>query len=146
VWKDTKNVLVTKGYVPPIHDFNIVDQAATNFTQEFMSAKGYSFILVSYDLKKINRDVLPKVNEFAEACEKAGIKFYGLTSNGAEETDIFRHDVNAMYPFYFCDMTQLKTIIRSNPGLVMIKDGVVTGMWHYHTFPKFDAVKAQYGF
>jgi hypothetical protein len=146
VWKDTKNILVKEGYKPAIHDFKMSDADGGDYTQEFLSKKGYSFMLVSYDIKKINHDVQPKVNAFVDKCSKAKIEFIGLTASSAGEIDAFRHDVNAMYNYYICDETALKTIIRSNPGLVMLKDGTVVGMWHYNNFPTFEEVKTKYGF
>ena len=146
VWKETKNVLVKKGYTPPIHDFSITDSTGVDHLQEFMNEKGYSFMLISYDLKKTDVKVQPKINAFAEECKKANIHFYAISNATAEEASKFRKEYHVPYTFYTADGTALKTVIRSNPGLVLIKDGTVTAMWHYHQFPDLKEVRSQYKF
>lgn len=83
-----------------------------------------------------------KINPFAEAAEKAGYKVYAITTYAdAEYAESFRHEVQAAYPFYKADDKLLKTIIRSNPGVVLWKDGKVVNMWHHRKLPTFEQVK-----
>ena len=145
VYKDTKNILLQKGDEAPIHDFHIEDADHNDLTEEKLSYEGYNFILVAYDLKNSDRKVQEKVNQFVVECQKQNIPFIGLTSTSAEETDLFRHEVQAMYDYYFCDGTALQTFIRSNPGLVLLKGGTVIRMWHHNDFPQFDELSKQYG-
>lgn len=85
-----------------------------------------------------------KINPFAEAAEKAGWKVYAITTYAdAEAVPDFRHDVQAAYPFYKADDKLLKTIIRSNPGVVIWKDGTVVDMYHHRKLPGFEAVKSK---
>jgi len=63
-------------------------------------------------------------------------------SNG--KVDEFRHKYGTAYPFYTADETPLKTIIRSNPGLVMFKHGVVINKWHYRHLPIFENLDREY--
>jgi uncharacterized membrane protein YphA (DoxX/SURF4 family) len=144
VWKDTKSVLVKKGYTPPIHDFVIRDANGSDYTEEILSEPGYHFFLVCHDINKTKRRVQDKVNAFAGLCEKNGIRFIGLSGSTVQATDVFRHDVNAMYDYYFCDAIPLKTMIRSNPGLMLIKGGNVVDMWHHNDFPTFEEVNTKY--
>jgi hypothetical protein len=138
-------VVTKKGVEPKIHDFSITDENGNNLAPQLLSDSSAFFMLVSYDLHKTNKGVQPDVNKFASECEKAGIKFFGLTATSPAETDAFRHEVQAMYPYYTCDATALKTVIRSNPGLVLIKAGVVKAMWHHNDFPVFAEVKEEHG-
>ena len=127
----------------PIHDFTLDNpETGEAYAQTFIYKPGYKFMLVAYDIKKTNTAVQPKVNEFAAACQKEGVEFIGATSS-RDNIEQFRHDYQNSFPYYLNDMTSLKTIIRSNPGLVMIKDTVVVGMWHYNDFPKFEDVKSK---
>lgn len=128
----------------PVHDFDLSHpETGEPYAETFIHKPGYKFMLVCYDLNKTNRSVMPAVNAFAAACEKEGIEFIGATSS-AKEVEEFRHQQQNAFPYYINDATSLKTIIRSNPGLVLMKDTVVTGMWHYHDFPKFEDVKEEY--
>lgn len=128
----------------PIHDFTL-DSKETGepYAETFIHKPGYKFMLVCYDLKKTHTAVMPAVNAFAAACEKEGIEFIGATSS-SDQVEDFRHQHQSSFPFYINDATSLKTIIRSNPGLVLVKDTVVTGMWHYNDFPEFGKVKEKY--
>lgn len=138
---DRIDKVIRKGYVPPIHDFTIVDVNGSDYTEDFLNREGYTFMLVAYDLAKTNTAIQPQVNAFAQAAEKSQIPFFGITSTSFPEIDAFRHEHQNMFPYYNCDATTLKTIIRSNPGLVLLKKGTVVNMWHYNDFPEFDTVK-----
>jgi uncharacterized membrane protein YphA (DoxX/SURF4 family) len=138
-WKfiDTKQIALDAGELPSIHDFSISSVEGADSTQAFLTQNKLHFFLVSYRLDKANLKIQPEINAFASACEKAGIPFIGLTSNSPEEIEEFRHEVQAPYPYYITDATQLKTMIRSNPGLILLKGSKVLDMWHYNSLPSF---------
>lgn len=80
-------------------------------------------------------------NEFTEAAEKAGWNVYGVAGGaGQNKIDDFRHAAQAAYPFYVADDILLKTIVRSNPGIVVMKDGKIINKWHYKKLPKFEEI------
>ncbi len=85
------------------------------------------------------------VNPIAEAAEKAGVKVFGVTApNSPEVIDDFRHATQSAYPFYTADDLLIKTIQRSNPGLVLWKDGKIVQKWHINKMPDFATIKAAY--
>ncbi len=135
-WKfvDQKSVLIKKGYVPPIHDFSILRQDGTDITDGILQDPGYTFLLVSYDLSEANVDGLEKAWRISVFAPDKGYGFYVLTPSGPEETDKL---VEKGFSFTFCntDETTCKTIIRSNPGLLLIKEGTILGKWHYRDIP-----------
>ncbi len=91
------------------------------------------------------KDFEDKVNPLFNAAEKAGVKTYAVTKPyAAAQIDEFRHEVQAAYPFFTADDILLKTIIRSNPGVVLWKDGAIIKKWHISDLPDFDEVKAKY--
>ena len=141
---DQKQTEITPEVKAPIHDFNISTVEGDDITQDIFAYKGYQFLLVSYNLAKADRGVQPQVNDFASLCEKNKIPFYGLTSDIPSVIDEFRHEVQAPYNYYITDATQLKTMIRSNPGLMLLKGPVVVAMWHHNDFPALDAVRKTY--
>ncbi len=123
---------------PTVLDFGITDFSTNeNITDSLLLLKGVQYFLVMYDLDKTDREVMGDVNEFYQACAKNGIPFNALAGATAEQMATFRTQTGAKYPMYFVDPTALKTVIRSNPGLVMLKDGVVTEMWHFNDFPAY---------
>jgi uncharacterized membrane protein YphA (DoxX/SURF4 family) len=153
MWEDTTwaspkaegdNIKIKDGYEPPIHGFTFSNQNGEDITHAFLSSPGYKFMLVAYNLDKTNVSVQHKINDFVALCEKEKIPFIGLTGSSSSVIDAFRHEHNSMFDYYVCDETALKTIIRSNPGLVLLDGATVAAMWHYNDFPSFDAVKAEF--
>jgi uncharacterized membrane protein YphA (DoxX/SURF4 family) len=145
-WKfiDQKSTEVKAGIPAAIHDFNLTDPEGNEYTDDILNYEGYQFFLVSYDLNKANLDVQPRVNDFAALCEQNKIPFMGLTAATPGLLEEFRHEVQAAYPWFIVDATQLKTMIRSNPGLILLKGSKVVAMWPHRSFPSFDAVKNQW--
>ena len=93
------------------------------------------------DYKKRYTDI---VNPFAVAAQKAGVKVYAIAGRAGEEVvKDFAQEVHATYPIYMADDILLKTIVRSNPGIVLLKDGKILKKWHYKKLPSFEKVKAE---
>lgn len=134
----TKPITYTEGYEPPIHDFSITSSDEVDYTEEVLNDPNHNFLLIAYDITDTNKEVQEEINDFANACSKKGISFLGLTSSTYEAVEEFRHDVQAIYDYHTTDETTLKTIIRSNPGLMLLKGGVIIKKWHYNDFPSFD--------
>ena len=72
------------------------------------------------------------------------MSFIALTASGPKEIDNFKHKHNALYDFVTVDATVLKTMIRSNPGLMLVKDATVIMNWHHHNFPTYSDAKQKY--
>lgn len=86
------------------------------------------------------------VNPVLEAAEKAGIQSFAVTAYAAPDLiDDFRHETQSAYPFYSADDILLKTIVRSNPGIVLLKDGKVVQKWHYKHLPSFEEIQLAIG-
>lgn len=135
-WVETKQKLIKKGYVPPIHDFSITSADGDDITNEVLSDPGYSFLVVTYKLEKANEKAFGKLNNLHEKF-KDEAKFYCLTSSTNDVIQSFRTKNNSPFQFYVTDEITLKTIIRSNPGLVLLKEGTVIGKWHFRNVPDF---------
>ncbi len=128
----------------PIHDFVITDENGNIFTDKIVSNPGYQFILVAYDITQTDKDAFTDINKLVAGCDKDSISFVGLSGSIYETIETFRHDVQAMFPFYNVDETALKTMIRSNPGLLLLKNGVVMAKWGWRDIPDYAEVKEKY--
>ena len=134
---DRKSELVEEGYVPPIHDFTITDNATgDDITQQILDDKGYTFLLVSPHLESADDTNFGDIDQLYEYCQAQGVPFYCLTASGEDAIQHWRDITGAEYPFCMSDETTLKTVIRSNPGLVLIKDGTVIRKWSHNGLPK----------
>ncbi len=140
-WIETRNRLISKGYVPPIHDFSLVSPDGEDITGGLLSDSGYSFLIVSSNVKKINPKGLKIINEFASRALEEGYRVYGMTSSTQQVIEEATGQVQLAFTFYTTDEITLKTIIRSNPGLLLIKEGVVLGKWHFRNVPLLENLK-----
>ena len=123
--------------MPPIHDFTITDNATgDDITQQILDDKGYTFLLVSPHLESADDTNFGDIDQLYEYCQAQGVPFYCLTASGEDAIQHWRDITGAEYPFCMSDETTLKTVIRSNPGLVLIKDGTVIRKWSHNGLPK----------
>ena len=140
---DRKDKVIREGDRAPIHDFSIVAADGTSITDDVLTQPNI-FLLVAYDISKTNKKVQGKINDFVTVSRKHGVEFIGLTGSLPAEVEAFRHEHNSIFDYYYCDATALKTMIRSNPGLMLLQKGTVRAMWHHSDFPTFDEVNKQY--
>ncbi len=132
---DAKHVLIKKGYEPPIHDFTIENEDGEDITDLVLESPDYNFLVIAYDLDQFNSLYRDTINNLAALCIEKGWPFYLLTSSTDQSIDRFKENSGADYPICITDEITLKTIIRSNPGLLIIKDGVIIGKWHAADIP-----------
>lgn len=134
--------IIEKGVEAKITDFSITNKEGDEYTDDFFN--GYQFLLISYDLSKADGSKQEAINTFSEKAIAAGYNFTGLTASSDKTEADFIAKYKPAYDYWICDQVVLKTIIRSNPGLVLLKDGVVLGQWHNNDFPEFEKIKDKY--
>jgi hypothetical protein len=135
-WKyKTMETLNPKESTPVITDFEVSDVNGDSYTQELL--KGNKLILIVQNTNKADRDRFDAINLLLNGAAKSRkhIVPVTITSTNPARFDAFRHEMNIATPYYFADATVLKSIIRSNPGLMLLKDGVVIAKYHYHDIP-----------
>lgn len=131
--------------VEDIIGFTMNNEYSENYGDEFLMKPGYKFILVAYDLERTNLDAIGKANDLAAMSATDSIEFVGLTSSDSVKTATFITSHSIKYKYYINpDDVPLKTMIRSNPGLMLLKDATVVDMWHYNSFPSYNEVKEKY--
>lgn len=136
VFLDSEQIKIKDGYKPPIHDFAISNEMDGDITESVLSNDDYTFLLVSKNLSELNPESLAKIQELSIYALEKDIKFIGLTASGLDEANEFTKDNELPFDFYNTDEIQLKTIIRSNPGLLLLRKGTILDKWHYNDFPE----------
>jgi uncharacterized membrane protein YphA (DoxX/SURF4 family) len=131
---DQKSKLVSKGYVPAIHDFTIVSDRFEDITAKVLSNTAQSYLLVMYDVNKTSVDGAKRAEEIYLKYKNSVTQFYALTASSDEDIAKFRKTTGVTFPFCKTDPTTLKTIIRANPGLVLIQNGTIQGKWNWRDF------------
>lgn len=144
---DSKTTVIRQGYVPPIHDFSITllphrsdeeaeeEEYPEDITDIVLADTSYTFLLIAPYLEKASDATFGNIARIYEYALDKGYKFYCLTASGKEAIGRWSDLTGAEYPFCNTDATTLKTIIRSNPGLVLLKNGTVVGKWGYNDLP-----------
>ncbi|HYK75358.1 MAG TPA: BT_3928 family protein [Daejeonella sp.] len=153
IWKDTTwqifgepvNRLVKKGYDVKIRDLKITDSQGTDYTHEIIENPYYNLVIVAYDLAKADVRAIGKLNAIAmNAAENYNIRTVLLTSNSAQDADLFSKENKLVMEVFYADAIPLKSMVRANPGVLLLKDGVVVNKWHYHTTPSYSELAKLY--
>lgn len=140
---DTRTVQTKKGYEPPIHDFALTScDTGEDITEQVLTKKGYTFLLVSPRLAVADDSNFGDIDQIYEYAEENGIDFYCVTASANDEIERWRDLTGAEYQFCNADETTLKTMIRSNPGLMLLKDGTIIGKWSHNALPQTDDLTA----
>ncbi len=136
VFVDTKQEILKQGYEPPIHDFSITNEkTGEDLTQAILNKKGYTFLLVSPHLEMADDGNFGNIERIYEYARENGYDFYGLTASTEMGIRQWRELTGARYPFYTTDGTTLKTMIRSNPGLLLLYQGTIINKWSRNDLP-----------
>jgi len=144
-WKDTSWTFVdhTDKLIkeatgqPAIHDFSLTDSTGKDRTQEIMTAKGYVFLWFLRDPETAKTKNMDRLRGIITSAEGMHIPFYMACSSDKEMCKTFEEAWGLKdVPFFTIDGTVVKTALRTNPGLMLLKDGVVVHKWSFLDYPK----------
>ena len=124
-----------KSEEPRYIDFIILTQEGEDITFDWLNQPGYKFLLVAPYVEKADDSTMDKINAVYEYCEKQGYPFLGLTSSIQENIERWKDLTGSEYDFALTDGTVLKTVIRSNPGLLLLHDGTIYQKWSANDMP-----------
>lgn len=139
-------ILVEEGYIPPIPAFSmevesdsgLVDIASSIIQNDQQAV----LLMVTHDLSITNENNMAALNQLAEQATKSNILFYGATSNSTEDIKKFCAKHKLKFNFVISDgQGILKPMVRSNPGLLLLKNGVILGKWHNNALPDFSEIQ-----
>ncbi len=131
----TISVLIKKGYEPPIHDFKVTTLQGIDITNFVLNDPNPTFILISYDLLQANLSDTAAFNRVKRFAKSKNKQFVCITGSGETDIDMVRSQLPEYLRFFNADKKVLKTMIRSNPGLILMKKGVIIKKWHYRNIP-----------
>ena len=132
IFIDQRSKLVKKGYQPPIHDFSISNNEEEDLTEKILIDRSYSLLMISKRLDEADGDKLEKGFEIGFQCIANGMNFYVLTASGSEEVKKFNNGLQ----FCSADETTLKTMVRANPGYMLLREGTIIGKWSWANLPE----------
>ena len=114
-----------------------------DITEAVLGSQGYTFLLVAPHLENANDSQFDRLNSIYEYCLENGYQFYCLTASTQRGIGRWQDITGAEYPFCNTDETTLKTVIRSNPGLLLLNDGVIIRKWSHNTLPSDEELGAR---
>jgi len=116
-------------------DFLLMDNRFNDMTFDILEDEGYTFLLVSSHLEEASDENADMINDLYDYCRDNGYQMYGVTASGSGEVEEWCANTGAEYRFLNADEIPLQTIVRSNPGLVLLKDGVIEAKWSHNNIP-----------
>jgi len=141
----SESKLVKKGYEPPIHDFTITDNQGSDITGSILYDRGYSLLLIAHDLSDSDEEALIRARGWAQIeLLSEDFSFYAVTASTSQEADAITSSLELGYSFSSADDIMLKTIIRSNPGFLLLKNGTIVGKWSSKDFPHIEEVDPEW--
>lgn len=138
---DRQDIAVREGYRSPIHDFVIEDPEKGDITNEILTNPSYTFLFVSDKLTDMNYGHLQEIMDVKTYAEKHGYRFIGLTNSSPRAIEDWKYEYDDEMTFYSLDDKTLKTMMRSNPGLILLKKGTVYQKWGFRDVPNLAGVK-----
>lgn len=142
---DPERRLVKKGYEVKIKDLNISDASGTDYTKELIENPYYNLVVVAYDLRKTDTASFGAINALAlKAAEEFNVRAVLLTSNAAQDAQAFSQRHKLFIEVFYADAVPLKSMVRSSPGLLLFKNGVVVDKWSAAFLPDYEELKQQY--
>lgn len=139
---DTRSKLLKKGYTPPIESFNFYN-GEEEVTDIVLESPNPVLLLIAPKLEDASDERVDEINNMYDYALEHRIDFYCVTGSDDEAIRDWTDITGAEYPFLHADDILLKTIIRSNPGLVLLKEGTILMKWHYNDIPEEEDIEAE---
>jgi peroxiredoxin/uncharacterized membrane protein YphA (DoxX/SURF4 family) len=125
---------IKDGYEAPITDFSFQDANGDEASYEILDAEGPVLVVLNYDVTKAS-DAMTELSALTDGLLKKGVSVYGLSSSPLDKIEDFRHEYQLAYPYLQGDEKVIKTIVRANPGLLLMKDATVLKKWSAAQLP-----------
>ena len=125
---------IQAGYEPPIHDFSI-ERDGADFTAAMLEEENL-VVVIAYNRAMTEVEAYSSIREVTNKAIKNGYKVIGLSASSSKVMDAFAEQQRLNFKFYFCDETALKTIVRSNPGILELNKGTIVQKLHWNDTEK----------
>jgi uncharacterized membrane protein YphA (DoxX/SURF4 family) len=129
------NIVLEKGVPAKIANFGAYDEDGYDVTDDLLLNEEYSFWVLSKNMKESNGEAWAKLNILSDYADANNKEMFGFMTLNFDEAEELRHEYQIPYTLYQADETFIKTVVRSNPGLVLLKNGFVMGKWHHNNIP-----------
>ena len=142
VFIDSKTELIKKGFEPVVSSFHIYNLEDEDITDDILYNPNPLLLLIAPHVEKAEDDRIDEINNAYDYALENGLDFYCITGSSSEDIIRWSENTGAEYPFLMADDVLLKTIVRSNPGLVLMREGTILMKWHYNDIPQEEELKS----
>ena len=139
----SRSMLVKEGTLPVLSNFSVVDwEEDSDFSEELLADTGYVCVVAVERVEEASVSRVDKINDMYDYCLEKGVPFYVTTASENEDVELWRKRTGAEYPVFWTDEAVLREMIRSNPGVLLLKDGVIVGKWNVADLPAVEEFEA----
>lgn len=137
---ERRDKLIKKGYTPPINDFALFDDEGENIADTILADSKGVIMLMAPHWSGADQSKIAQISEVYNYAEAHGYRFYGVSGSSDRDMSQWKYQTGADYPMLFMDATTVKTVVRGNPGLVLLKDGKIIDKINFYDFPAVNDV------
>lgn len=134
----SQSLTVEMGKAAKVSDFAFLDADGEDYAPQILADTGYVCLVVMSSIEKADESRVDKINDMYDYCLEKGIPFYAASSSDEDIIEEWRKRTGAEYSVLWADEVMLKTIVRANPGMLLIKDGTVVGKWNVADLPSVE--------
>lgn len=138
-----QDLKVIQEFKPAKSSFEMIGKDGKDHSPEIIGSEDFVFLIIMYDVNNANRKAFERLNPLIEEAEKRGIEVLAITGSVDAVVEEFLDEVEADIPYYSSDVIKLKTVVRANPGLVLIKNGYIIDKWHFNDIPDINTIKIE---
>lgn len=138
-----EDVIIQEGDKPQVKDFKIFDKSGIEVTDTFLNDPNFKILVTCYDLNKTRKKAIQKLGKLANElyAKNKGFQIWALTSTPSDKAEAYRHEHQLPFEFYNADQTMIKSIMRSNPGVLLIKGSEIIEIWSAPSIPSLDVLE-----
>ncbi len=144
---DRKQIVLEKGIPAPIHDFILTSNEGEDLTSQILDFEKPILLFVINDLDKVKNHGVEALKSFINQSDQTNeINYAFLSSSSDEQLELWKSEQGLIGTNLAGDETMLKTMIRSNPGVVLLRKGTIMGKWNFRDFPTYEKLEARLKF
>ena len=135
------NIVLEKGIPAVINNYAAFDEEGNDYTEDLLNHEGYSLWVLSKKIKESDKTAWKKIAELDKFAQEKQLLIYAFSASSFEEINALKNAEGIAMPFYQADDVFIKTVVRANPGVLLLKDGVVVSKWHHRHLPNADEIQ-----
>jgi uncharacterized membrane protein YphA (DoxX/SURF4 family) len=134
-WSYVEKKFIREGFIPVVSSFELYNKNEDNISDAILTHPQLTFLLIIPTIAEASDIHIDDINNVYDHAVETKLPFYGVTTSNEEAIEEWRNNTGADYPFLTADDVLLKTMIRSNPGLIVLKNGTILAKWHHNDIP-----------